>query len=279
MWSQQVLPYTTIPSYLAVSCRMAWGGRWKRDMHCYYHFLLWPLLRLFRSCAGGGGEEGPPPTDFLTLSSLSPPYSTPWQLPHLLLLQSPVGAPAVRPTVQVRARAGLTSRFVRRAAHQVHPGLATRHLTVRRCYRLGGQCEDTARPEKAFAWQHPSHRDDEAAESLRGGRTPTSLRSGRGPGKSYLQCGVAAEPLRERPGRRGPEKSANRQHPIHSDGEAAKSLRPPGPLKLGVRPSPDEPGHSAAKQPSHSEEAKPVRCTVASHTVCNARCYPPRMDW
>ena len=27
MWSQQVCPYTTIPSYLAVSCRLAWSGR------------------------------------------------------------------------------------------------------------------------------------------------------------------------------------------------------------------------------------------------------------
>ena len=52
MWSQQVRPYTTIPSYLTVFRLLAWGGRGKRDRHCYYHYLLWPLLimMLFRSC-------------------------------------------------------------------------------------------------------------------------------------------------------------------------------------------------------------------------------------
>ena len=30
------------------------------------------------------GQGGNPPTDFLTLFPLSPPYFTPWQLPHLL---------------------------------------------------------------------------------------------------------------------------------------------------------------------------------------------------
>ena len=37
---------------------------------------------------------GTPPTDFLTLSSLSPPYSTPWPLPHLLLLQPSYARPS-----------------------------------------------------------------------------------------------------------------------------------------------------------------------------------------
>ena len=141
--------YTTIPSYLAVSCRLAWGSRGKRDRRCFYHYLLWQLLRLSRSCpcalhmeyggawastqawtplskplaavfgpcmdavaeelAAGRGlvsavfglgpqavaaRREPPPTDFLTLSSLSPTYSTPWQLPHLLLLQPSYARPS-----------------------------------------------------------------------------------------------------------------------------------------------------------------------------------------
>ena len=48
----------------------------------------WTWIRLCNfqtGPAGGGCEEGPQPTDLLTLSSLSPLYSTPWQLPHLLL--------------------------------------------------------------------------------------------------------------------------------------------------------------------------------------------------
>ena len=49
-WSQQVRPYTTIPSYLTDFRLLAWGGRGKRVRHCCYHYLLWPLLMLFRSC-------------------------------------------------------------------------------------------------------------------------------------------------------------------------------------------------------------------------------------
>ena len=43
------------PSYLAVSCRLAWGGRGKRDRRCYFDHLLrpplwWPLDRKDCSC-------------------------------------------------------------------------------------------------------------------------------------------------------------------------------------------------------------------------------------
>ena len=55
MWSQKVRPYTTIPSYLAVSCQLAWGGRGKRDRRCDYDHLLrlppwWRLDRMDGSC-------------------------------------------------------------------------------------------------------------------------------------------------------------------------------------------------------------------------------------
>jgi len=57
----------------------------------------WTWIRLCNfqtGPAGGGCEEGPQPTDLLTLSSLSPLYSTPWQLPHLLLPQPSYARPS-----------------------------------------------------------------------------------------------------------------------------------------------------------------------------------------
>ena len=46
---------STTPSYLTVSCRLAWGGRRKRDRRCYYDLLLppppwWRLDKEDRSC-------------------------------------------------------------------------------------------------------------------------------------------------------------------------------------------------------------------------------------
>ena len=32
--------YQMTPFYLAVSCRLAWGGRGRRDQHCHYDHLL-----------------------------------------------------------------------------------------------------------------------------------------------------------------------------------------------------------------------------------------------
>ena len=65
------------PSFGPACQWMLWQRSWLLDVDSSLQFRTGP--------AGGGGEEGPPPTDFLTLFPLSPPYFTPWQLPHLLL--------------------------------------------------------------------------------------------------------------------------------------------------------------------------------------------------
>ena len=55
MWSQKALT----PFYHAVSCRLAWAGRGKRDWRCYlYHLLLLLLLRLSRVCPCALHSEG-----------------------------------------------------------------------------------------------------------------------------------------------------------------------------------------------------------------------------
>ena len=64
-------------SSLSTSGRSLWalpGCCDRGELGCW----TWTRLCSFRSGpAGGGGEEGPPPNDFLTLFPLSPPYSTP----------------------------------------------------------------------------------------------------------------------------------------------------------------------------------------------------------
>ena len=62
------------------------AGCWTWIRLCNFKFQTGP--------AGSGCEEGPQPTDLLTLSSLSPLYSTPWQLPHLLLPQPSYARPS-----------------------------------------------------------------------------------------------------------------------------------------------------------------------------------------
>ena len=68
---------STTPAYLAVSCRLAWGGRRKRDRRCHYDHLLRPPWRLDRpgedcSCWLSQGMLAMPTTlYYVTVSALS----------------------------------------------------------------------------------------------------------------------------------------------------------------------------------------------------------------
>ena len=97
---RQALSLLPLCKHLGMDSSLSSSGRslWALPRCCDRGELgcwTWTRLCSFRTGpAGGGGEEGPPPTDFLTLSSLSPPYSTTWPLPHLLLLQPSYARPS-----------------------------------------------------------------------------------------------------------------------------------------------------------------------------------------
>ena len=77
MWSQKVQPYTKIPSYLAASCQLAWGGLGKRPLPALAAAQALLLLRLcpahgvWRSLAKHVGMD----------SSLSTSCHSLWALP------------------------------------------------------------------------------------------------------------------------------------------------------------------------------------------------------